>query len=383
MSATASPPDLPHHELLRPLGGASFLLRHALTGALQVARAVAAPVPAAARRRAERLAAVRHPGLGPPALVVEGRGAVWAVRAFVEGEALRDVLARGEGVPAPLEAAGAICSAVAALHAAGLAHGRLHSGNVVRGAAGWVVVDALEPFRPPGAEECGALAYAAPEVLRGRGGGPRADVFSLGLLLHALLAGREPVAEREPLEVVRAILYGTFPPLAVVAPGVAPAIADLAGRALERRPWRRPRNAGAVARVVREVLASEAAEAQRAAAERRAAAESIAAEAARAAEAAADEEEVTALAAEPAAVAATDPAPVVVAATEVAVPVSAPAPRREEVTAPVPPAVEPPRPVARPIRAASRPIVIAAVRSSAPREVVPPFDSAALRSGRT
>ncbi|HMJ63458.1 MAG TPA: protein kinase, partial [Bryobacteraceae bacterium] len=53
----------------------------------------------------------------------------------------------------------------------------------------------------------GTLRYLSPEQARGDAAGPASDVFSLGLVLHELAAGRHPFPGDSPFEAVHAILH--------------------------------------------------------------------------------------------------------------------------------------------------------------------------------
>ena len=60
----------------------------------------------------------------------------------------------------------------------------------------------------------GVVAYCSPEMLRGEGfDASPADVFALGLLMHATLTGREPFAGLEAADVMEQLLRGERPPL--------------------------------------------------------------------------------------------------------------------------------------------------------------------------
>jgi eukaryotic-like serine/threonine-protein kinase len=107
----------------------------------------------------------------------------------------------------------------------------------------------------------GTLPYMAPEQLRAIGAereGPgvdaRSDLFSLGVLLYELLAGRHPfgpISLKEPEAEVRALLLARqttgAKPLHEVNPRVGEQLSQLVHRCLETDPARRPASAGDLA----------------------------------------------------------------------------------------------------------------------------------------
>ncbi len=128
----------------------------------------------------------------------------WLVTAFVPG----NQLAAG---PAPvadvLREAVAITHALRAIHTAGTHHGDVSMANVIRAPDGEVV---LTDFGQLGCFGSGTPGFLAPEVLAG-GGGPAADLFALGCLIHTRLVGRVPwrdpaiVARLDPQQVEQSV----------------------------------------------------------------------------------------------------------------------------------------------------------------------------------
>lgn len=146
---------------------------------------------------ARRMARVRHPNVLAihGADSADGRTGIWCD--LVRGETLEALLGRGhrlDGADA-LRLAMALADALAAIHERGLVHGDVKPANVmIRGDGEPVLMDF------GAATEAGAaLAVAgspivmAPELFDGGAPSPAADVYSLGALLHRVLAGRYPV----------------------------------------------------------------------------------------------------------------------------------------------------------------------------------------------
>jgi eukaryotic-like serine/threonine-protein kinase len=79
----------------------------------------------------------------------------------------------------------------------------------------------------------GTPEYMAPEQAYSADGvDSRADIFSLGVILFEMLAGRRPVAGDEPRQIANAYLSGQTAKLADIVPGIAPELAAIVHRAM-------------------------------------------------------------------------------------------------------------------------------------------------------
>ncbi|HUP50230.1 MAG TPA: SUMF1/EgtB/PvdO family nonheme iron enzyme, partial [Thermoanaerobaculia bacterium] len=95
----------------------------------------------------------------------------------------------------------------------------------------------------------GTLGYMAPEQLAGAEITPAADVFSLGVVLYEMLAGRRPFEGTTATEIAGAIISKPPPPLN--RPGVPPALEKVIFRALEKSAGGRYGNAGEMLQALR------------------------------------------------------------------------------------------------------------------------------------
>ena len=84
----------------------------------------------------------------------------------------------------------------------------------------------------------GTVGYMSPEQVRGVATDARADIFSLGVILHEMIAGRAPFVRESAIETLYAILKDDGPPLPQ-REGVSPELEHVIRHCLEKTPGAR------------------------------------------------------------------------------------------------------------------------------------------------
>ncbi len=100
----------------------------------------------------------------------------------------------------------------------------------------------------------GTPHYMAPEVIRGEEIDPRADLYSLGILMYEMFAGALPYDGDNPMNVLFRHLDGDAPPLSTVA-HVPDALSALVMRTMAPRRDDRPSNAAELVAELRAIAA--------------------------------------------------------------------------------------------------------------------------------
>jgi serine/threonine-protein kinase len=181
-------------------------------------------------------------------------GQPYFIMEFLEGEALSEVVARGAMPPEEVSVIGGqMCRALAAAHAKGIVHRDLkpHNVQLCKKADGAPQVKILDfgvakiLASPDGAQSVktrtgslmGTPLYMSPEQCKGAGAlDHRTDIYSLGVMLFEMLAGRPPFTAEGVGELFAKHMLEEAPPLLDFAPHVPPHMAAAVMRSLQKEP---------------------------------------------------------------------------------------------------------------------------------------------------
>ena len=199
-------------------------------------------------REARAIARVRHPNVLSIYGVDRHDGRVGLWSDFVQGTTLSRLLA-AQGPLGPREAALIVidvCRAVGAVHAVGLLHRDIKSGNVMREEGGRILLMDFGLTLESGIENdpSGTPAYMAPELLLGRPATIASEIYAIGVLLFHLLTGRYPVEGANLGELRSAHAAGTRRTVLDVRPDLPVALAHVVETATNVNPLRRFGSAG-------------------------------------------------------------------------------------------------------------------------------------------
>lgn len=212
---------------------------------------------ATARRRFQREAQTASSLNHPHVLTVHDAGEIgerqYLVTEFVDGGTLRDWgRIQKRDWRQVVELLVGVADGLATAHDAGILHRDVKPENILVAKNGYAKLAdfGLAKLADDGSDATrtitghktrpgmvmGTIAYLSPEQAAGNPLDARSDIFSFGVVLYELLAGRRPFVGATGLEVLQAITHGTPQPL---PPDVPAALRSLVEKALEKDPAHR------------------------------------------------------------------------------------------------------------------------------------------------
>ena len=215
-------------------------------------------------REARAAAAVKHDHVVTIYEVDEEHNIPFIVMEFLRGNSLEHYLDK-KGPPGwgqVLRLAREMAAGLAAAHERGLIHRDIKPANVFLEAPGGRVklldfglarFDDDDTMRTEVGAVMGTPAYMAPEQAAGQRVDQRADLYSLGAVLYTVCTRRPPFLGPTPLAVLTALAVERPKPVEERNPEVPPALAELIGRLLARRPEDRPQTANEVGQALRAI----------------------------------------------------------------------------------------------------------------------------------
>src|SRR5438105_771365 len=201
------------------------------------------------QREARSISALNHPNI----LTIHEIGQVdsyhFMVTELIEGETLRQRLARGPlKIEQALDIGSQVASALCAAHDAGLTHRDIKPENIMMRKDGIVKVldfglaklierkaddsEATTLFHTKQGTVLGTAHYMSPEQARGLPLDARTDIFSFGVVLYEMVTGETPFAGETTTDVLASILTVEPPPLSSSQPEVPPELDQITSKAL-------------------------------------------------------------------------------------------------------------------------------------------------------
>jgi eukaryotic-like serine/threonine-protein kinase len=207
------------------------------------------------RQEARSASALNHPNILTIYEIGEADGLHFMATEYVEGETLRQRLRRSRpDADETLRIAIQIADSLSAAHKAGIVHRDVKPENVMLRPDGIVkVLDfglAKLAERPPAAGGgvgptlikaettpgvvMGTPRYMSPEQARGLEVDARTDIFSLGVVLYEMAAGRAPFDGQTTSDVIVALLDKEPAPLSLYSPEAPAELQRIVGKALRK-----------------------------------------------------------------------------------------------------------------------------------------------------
>ncbi|MDT5156869.1 MAG: hypothetical protein QOH51_1226 [Acidobacteriota bacterium] len=207
-------------------------------------------------QEARAASALNHPNILTIHEIGTDEGAQYIATEFVEGITLRERLRSGElKLNEVLEIAIQLVAALAAAHAARIVHRDIKPENIMVRPDGYIKVLDFGLAKPTGAAAhderdtdtdphalvntqpgmvMGTVAYMSPEQARGLDVDTRTDIWSLGVVLYEMLAGRPPFTGPTSSDVMASVLNRDPTSLSHVAIGIPSELERIVTKALAK-----------------------------------------------------------------------------------------------------------------------------------------------------
>ncbi len=207
-------------------------------------------------REARAAAALAHPNIVRILDFGDEGGLHYMVMDFIEGESLRDYLARlhSEGLSLRLDRIIAILKQISAAlgyaHDRGFVHRDVKPGNILLTDDGHAFLSDFGVVKSAGQTQMtvagsiiGTPEYIAPEQsMNATMIGPAADQYALAIVAYEMLAGRVPFQAQTPTAVMNMHISEPPPPPSSFAPGISPETEAVLMTALAKDPAARHDN---------------------------------------------------------------------------------------------------------------------------------------------
>ena len=198
-------------------------------------------------REVQAVAALNHPNIVHVYEVSEFNQRPFFAMEYVEGEPLREHMRPGKmPIADALTYIMGLCEGLEAAHKVGIVHRDIKPANIVIASSGRVkILDfglakrASDPTLTSMGSTLGTICYMSPEQVQGKESDNRSDLFSVGIVLYEMVAGRLPFRGDYDAATLTAIVSDPHEPLAKFRPDAPPRLIAIVDRLLSKDPVQR------------------------------------------------------------------------------------------------------------------------------------------------
>jgi serine/threonine protein kinase/tetratricopeptide (TPR) repeat protein len=194
------------------------------------------------KREAQAAATLNHPNIITVYEVSEHENRPYIAMEYVEGESLKDLIARKElSIGEVLDVALQISDGLSAAHQAGIVHRDIKPQNILMGKDGRVKICDFglakakrDVTLTQAGSTLGTVGYMSPEQARGRDVDQRSDIFSFGTVLYKMVTRQMPFRGEHEAAMIHAIVNDTPEPLARYKTDVPASLQRIVDKSLKK-----------------------------------------------------------------------------------------------------------------------------------------------------
>ena len=194
------------------------------------------------KREAQAVAKLKHPNLVTIYEVSEFQGRPFFAMEHIEGQSLRDLIGDKElRLDKVIDFAIQVCEGLSKAHQVGITHRDIKPSNIVIDADGrpklldfgLAAVKGMDKLTKTGST-LGTTGYMSPEQVRGEETDVRSDLFSLGVVLYEMIAGRLPFKGENEAATLHAITHDAPQPAARYRSDIPDGLQAIIDKALDK-----------------------------------------------------------------------------------------------------------------------------------------------------
>ena len=215
-------------------------------------------------QEAKAIAALEHPHILPVYDFGRQDDLYYMVMRYVKGGTLSDKMQKSLAYDAVVKIIGDVARALDYAHKQGIVHRDIKPSNILMDENGEVqladfgiakIVQGPDATRLTGTGSIlGTPTYMAPEQAEGGGVDGRTDIYSLGIVLYELLAGRPPYQADTALSLLLMHLNEPLPPPRSINPGIPEPLERVVVKALAKEPAGRYQTAAELEEALKKTL---------------------------------------------------------------------------------------------------------------------------------